>query len=205
MTAAPRTTRPRPHGRERGRRRAAATALAGLVLAAPLLVACSDDEPDPEATASADAASAAARAEELADAPAEERLQAVVDALPDMTRESYDQVGVVADLPEGVLPADVVADDVASFGADETGWFVLERRTGTVADNDAAVVARLTAAGYVESGEADPEGMPVLQVFERAEDGSVVGIYVSDVTGQSADSEEFPTRVGYLVTPEVER
>ena len=200
MTAA-RTTRPRPAGR----RRATAAALVGVVLAAPLLAGCSDDEPDPEATASADAASASARAEELADAPAAERLQAVVDALPDMTRDTYDQVGVVPELPEGVLPADLVAADVASFGSDDTGWFVLERRDGTVADNDAAVAARLTAAGYVEGAEVDPEGMPVLQVFERAEDGSVVGVYVSDVTGQAADAEEFPTRVGYLVTPEVGR
>lgn len=189
-------------------RRASAGALAALVLAAPLLAGCSDEEETPEDAASAaptvDPAEAASIAVELQDADAPERLQAVVDALPELSEEMYDAVGVVADLPDGVLPPDVVADDVASFGADETGWFVLERVAGTVAENEAAVVARLTEAGYVEGDATDLEGLPTMRVFERAEDGSDVGVYVSDVSTEAADAADFPTRIGYLTTPELD-
>ncbi|MDT9592812.1 hypothetical protein RDV89_07020 [Nocardioides zeae] len=196
---------PRPTALPARRRRAVRpgvrvpVALAASVLAATALAGCGGDD-----DAAQDPAAAAAAVAADGDATPDERLQAVVDGLPDMSEETYDQVGVVAELPDGVLADDAVADDVASFGDEESGWFVLERRAGSVEENTEAAVGRLTGAGFVEGEAFDPEGMAELRVFERADDGAVVGIAVSDVTDQSADSADFPTRIGYLVTPEAD-
>lgn len=184
----------------------AISVLAAIGLSGPLVVACSSDEDaaPPPSTPSVDRAEAAQIAVELADAPSAERLQAVVDALPELSEETYDQVGVLAELPDGVLGDDVVTDNVASFGDEATGWFVVERRAGGVEENETAVVERLAGEGYVEGEEVDLEGMPNLRIFERTADNTAVGINVSDVADQAADGGDFPTRIGYLTTPEVQ-
>lgn len=181
--------------------------IAVTAVIAPLLVACSSDDDAGDGGPSSDGAlsaeEAAERAVELADAPVQERLQGVVDALPELSEETYEQVGVLADLPEGVLADDVVVENVASFGDDATGWFVVERRAGTVEENEVALVERLTAAGYAETEEIDLDNMPQMRVFERESDNTAVGVNISDVSEDAADGADFPTRIGYLTTPEV--
>ncbi|HEY1133040.1 MAG TPA: hypothetical protein VGE77_00555, partial [Nocardioides sp.] len=130
-----------------------------------------------------------------------ERVQAVIDSLPDLGEEALERVGIVPALPDGVLAPDVAVDDVASFGSDEFGWYLLQRLPGTAEDNDVLIGERLVAAGYVEGAPVDPEGMTEMRVFVREADDAVVGVSVADVTGHSADDEEYPTRAGFVVAP----
>lgn len=178
-------------------------ALVGAVLGAGLLAGCGGDEPDPAAEASQDAAAEPTVEPTLPEpgATSGERIQAVVDALPTLDESALDRVGVLPELPEGVLPADVALPDVASFGSDEFGWYVLQRLPGSAEDTAAEIEDRLVGAGFTEAAPVEPEGMTEMRVFTRAADDAVVGVSVADVTGQSADDQEFPTRAAFVVAP----
>ncbi|NEN79823.1 hypothetical protein [Nocardioides zeae] len=178
-------------------------ALVGAVLGAGLVVGCSSDEPDPAAEASQDVAAEPTAEPTLPEpgATSGERIQAVVDALPELDETALDRVGQLPELPDGVLADDVALPDVASFGSDEFGWYVLQRLPGPADDNATAIEDRLVGAGFTEAAPVDPEGMTEMRVFTRAADDAVVGLSVADVTGQSADDQEFPTRAAFVVAP----
>lgn len=178
-------------------------ALIGAVLGAGLLAGCGGDEPDPAAEASQDAAAEPTVEPTLPEpgATSGERIQAVVDALPALDESALDRVGVLPELPAGVLPVDVALPDVASFGSDEFGWYVLQRLPGSAEDTATAIEDRLVDAGFAEAAPVEPEGMTEMRVFTRAADDAVVGVSVADVTGQSADDQEFPTRAAFVVAP----
>lgn len=178
-------------------------ALVGAVLGAGLLAGCSGDDADPAAEASQDVA-AEPTAEPTLPAPGAtsgERIQAVVDALPELDETALDRVGQLPELPDGVLADDVALPDVASFGSDEFGWYVLQRLPGSADDNATAIEGRLVGAGFTEVAPVDPEGMTEMRVFTREADDAVVGLSVADVTGQSADDAEYPTRAAFVVAP----